>query len=517
MSISAQSEQALAGALAQWPSVVLTVCEKLGLTESSFNETVCRTVFTTVARMATTEKAVTIDMVLTEMGDDISTVAEYASLCPSPALAEYHIGKVREAEQRRNLSESVRDIGERLAKGGAVDVLAEQLKAAGEAVAVKAVASNTPRPYTTRAWDELAHIHLVPPMEIWGGWVMGAACVVFGQGGLGKSRVALNLARNQVLGLPFAGLPTAAKPLRHLFMGSENSIHRLQYDVRRMNAGLSAEQVATLGQHIRMATLEGPEDTYISMNATNAERWRLTVEAHKPDVLWVDPWGDVLEGESNSDEDARATISALRRILRGVNPEAGLCILAHSRTGASNILQAVGYDAANFGKGSKALYSAARCVWNLAPGDESEEPPLVMVHAKSNDSKKHPPLAVRLDSESMTYNVEEGFSFEQWQADLSASARGKRGPKKGTALTEEQAIEAVGDRVGTSEEVNQILRDKGATRDAAADIVKRLILDGRWDQWRPPMKNAPNYIGTPEAIRTKRKEVSAQLQRKLGV
>ena len=389
-----------------------------------------------------------------------------------------------------------------------------------EAVAVEtgeAEATNEPQPYATRAWDELAEMNLTPPMQIWGGWCMGALCVIFGQGGLGKSRVALNLARNQVLGLPFAGLPTAANPLRHLFMGSENSIHRLQYDVRRMNAGLSAEQVATLGQHISVSTLEGPDDTYISMNAANAERWKKTVEGCKPDVLWVDPWGDVLEGESNNDEDARATISALRRILRMANPEAGLGILAHSRTGASNILQAVGYDAANFGKGSKALYSAARCVWNLAPGDESEEPPLVMVHAKSNDSKKHPPIAVRLDSESMTYNLEEGFSFEQWQADLSASTRGKRGPKKGAALTEEQAIEALGDRVGTSEEVNQILRDNGATRDAAADIVRRLVLCGRWDQWRPPTKNAPNYIGPPEAIRMKRKEVSEQLQRKLGV
>jgi hypothetical protein len=354
-----------------------------------------------------------------------------------------------------------------------------------------------------------------PPTEIWGGWVLGAACAIFGQGGLGKSRLALNLARNQVLGLPFAGMPTAAQPLRHLFMGSENSIHRLQYDVRKMSGGLSAEQVATLGQHIRMATLEGPEDTYISMTATNAERWLRTVEEHKPDVLWVDPWGDVLEGEANSDEDARATISNLRRILRKVNPEAGLCILAHSRTGASNILQAVGYDAANFGKGSKALYSAMRCVWNLAPGDETEDPPLVMVHAKSNDSKRHPPLAVRLDPDTMTYSVEEGFSMEAWQADLSAKSKGKRGPKKGVDLSEEQAVDALGDESKTAGEVVQLLRDKGANRDTAKDLLQRLTLDGTWDSWRPPTKNAPTFVGAPAAIRKRKKEVADQLQRKL--
>jgi hypothetical protein len=373
------------------------------------------------------------------------------------------------------------------------------------------------RPYSTRAWDELARMHLTPPEIVWGGFALGASCVIFGQGGLGKSRLALNIARNQVLGLPFAGMDTAPRPLRHLFMGSENSIHRLQHDVRRMSAGLSAEQVALLGEHIRMATLEGPEDTFISMNAMNAARWQATLEAWPPDVLWVDPWGDVLEGEANSDEDARATISNLRRLLRKVKPEAGLCILAHSRTGANNIAQAMGYDSANFGKGSKALYSAARCVWNLAPGSESEDPPLVCAHAKCNDKPKEQPFAIRLDPETMCYNREDGFDLEAWQADLSARARGKRGPKKGPAMTEEQAVEALGDKVGTTAEVIQILRDRGANKDDAADLLKRLVLAGTWEQWRPPTKNAPTYNGPPDALKRKRTEVADKLQKKLSV
>ncbi|HOU59732.1 MAG TPA: AAA family ATPase [Kiritimatiellia bacterium] len=373
------------------------------------------------------------------------------------------------------------------------------------------------RPYSTRAWDELGRMHLVPPLEVWGGFTLGASCVIFGQGGLGKSRLALNIARNQVLGLPFAGLPTAPRPLRHLMMGSENSIHRLQYDIRKMNAGLTAEQVAMLGAHIRMATLEGPEDTYISMTVTNAARWQATLEAWPPDVLWVDPWGDVLEGEANSDEDARATISNLRRLLRKVKPEAGLCILAHSRTGASNILQAVGFDSANFGKGSKALYSAARCVWNLAPGSESEDPPLVCAHAKCNDKPKEKPFAIRLDPESMTYNREDGFDLEAWQAELSARARGRSGPKRGPTMTEEQAFEALGDKVVTITEVRQLLRGKGATRDEADDLTKRLAIDGRWEQWRPAMRHTPTYIGPPAAMQRKKTEVAELLQRKLDL
>jgi hypothetical protein len=177
----------------------------------------------------------------------------------------------------------------------------------------------------------------------------------------------------------------------------------------------------------------------------------------------------------------------------------------------------VGYDAANFGKGSKALYSTARCVWNLAPGDESDNPPLLLVHAKSNDSPKEKPFAVRLDPETMTYNREEGFDLDAWQADLSARSRGRRGPKKSPAMTEDQAADALGIKVGTSAEVIQILRDKGATRDEAKDLSARLVLAGVWEQWRPPVKNAATFIGPPDALMKKRAEVADRLQKKLKV
>lgn len=392
---------------------------------------------------------------------------------------------------------------------------------AEEAAAAQATApegADKIRPYSTRSWGDLINMPLPARVNVWGWFMLGALAVIFGQGGLGKSRVALNIARNQVLGQPFAGLPTHPEPLKHLFLSSENSIHRLQHDALMMSRGLTAEQIALLDTSIRLATLEGPEDSYISLaSPVNVERWRLTLEEYRPDVLWADPWGDVLDGEANSDEDVRATLSTLRRLLRRVNANALTVILAHSRTGAVNILQAVGYDAANFGKNSKALYSSARCVWNMAPGDESEAPPLVMAHAKTNDSQKEKPFAIRLDPETMCYNREDGFDLEAWQAELSARARGKRGPKKGPAMTEEQAAEALGDKVATSAEVIQILRDKGATKDNATDLMKRLVLAETWEQWHAPVKNGATYVGPPDALKRKRAEVAERLQKKLRV
>ncbi len=294
------------------------------------------------------------------------------------------------------------------------------------------------KPYSMRGWAELAGLNLTPPERVWGGFTLDQVGAIIGQGGLGKSRIGLNIARNQVLGLKFAGLPSGARPLKHFVMGSENSIHRLQGDIRHMNIGLTAEQIALLNDHIRLATIEGPDDSYISLaNPTNILRWQKTLESWPPDVLWVDPWGDIQAGEANNDEDARATLAMLRNLLRRVSPSASTIILAHARTGVRNIAQATGYDAANFGKGSKALFSSCRCVWNLAPGDESENPPLVCVHAKSNDGPRHPPVAIRLNPTTMMYGIESNFDIDAWTADLSSRANGKgREKKASTPLVE---------------------------------------------------------------------------------
>lgn len=304
-------------------------------------------------------------------------------------------------------------------------------EARGESIPEDSSDTKPVAPYSTRGWGELSRMMLTPQVFFWGdGFALGQLGTIFGQGGLGKSRLSLNLCRNQVLGIPFADLSTGTQPLRHLLMGSENSIHRLQNDVRLMSSGLTAEQITLLDGHIRLATLEHPEDPFITVaSPENVVRWKATLKQHSPNVLWVDPWGDVLDGEANSDEDTRRTLQALRRLLRQIDPTAALVVLAHSRTGARNIAQAVGFDAANFGKGSKALYSASRCVWNLAPADESENPPIVCFMAKNNNGPRSTPFALKLDPETMLYTKDPSFDFEGWQELVNARATGKGKPK----------------------------------------------------------------------------------------
>jgi AAA domain len=262
------------------------------------------------------------------------------------------------------------------------------------------------RGYTIKGWREVLDT-LVPPREYFFGsdffGLEQIQCII-GQGGLGKSRFALNMARNNVLQLPLCDQPTGTRPLRHLFIGSENDIHRWKIDMACMSRGLIGRELDLLEENIHVTTLEAEGDAFINLGDEDAvARWEETLERFKPDVVWVDPWGDVIDGESCSDGDIRKTLSKIIRLTRAVNPKAGVVILAHARTGRTNIEQCVGYDAPNFLKDGKALYSTSRAVVNLAPYDESEHPLIVMGFAKNNNGKKPVPIVIGLDDKTLTY------------------------------------------------------------------------------------------------------------------
>lgn len=284
--------------------------------------------------------------------------------------------------------------------------------------------------FSIRSWGEIDVMDLKPREWFWGdAFALGQMQAIFSQPGVGKSRIATNLARNQVLQIPFAGMPTGARPLRHLMIGSENSIHRLQYDIRRMNSELTQDQIRLLGDHIFLATIESAGDSYISLESPeNQSRWKATIKHFKPDVLWVDPYGDIHVGDANSDSDTRQTLSTLSRIVRSVNPETGIVLIHHARTGASNIAQATGFDAGNFGKNSKAVFSACRCVVNCAPYDETESPPVVVVCGKNNNARRFDPFRLTLDEQTMTYDAD-AVDVEAWRRDVLSAQKASKAQK----------------------------------------------------------------------------------------
>ena len=280
-----------------------------------------------------------------------------------------------------------------------------------------------------------------PPEEIWGGLRLapGQLMEVIGGSGLGKSRMMLNLAVNQVLGRDFAGLPTCRRPLKWLFYGNENGFYRFRNDLRQMLKFCSSEQRERLRGHIFLPTMARPKDVYVSFaDEENRVKLKTPRRARDAGVVVRDPWGAVIDRDELDDGDVRKTIFEIMDILAAnvEKPTAGI-ILNHSRNGARELADAAGFSAANYGKNSKAIFSVMRNVWNLRPAHIAESiTKIELIHAKCSDFQPYPPRAVDFDPRTFTYDLEPAFDHVAWQYEL------ERIKRDGSSLTSEQRTDA---------------------------------------------------------------------------
>ena len=335
--------------------------------------------------------------------------------------------------------------------------------------------------YSVRGAWEIACLDLPPLETIWNGIALSPFAIygVAGAPGRGKSRVTFDLARQQVLGRDFFGLPTLKRPLKWLIVGSENDIHRLNYEMCRfcfhaspnemtgllpmekmriaMNNGFTQAEIERLDTHIRPFTLEKPDDCYISLaDETNLMRLTQTMREEKPDVIILDPWGDLIAGEELNDRDVRGTVQSLRKCEADAKINSPCFVVCHARIGANEEAKARGMDEGNFMKNSKCLYSIARYFINVRRASFDDNPPIELVCAKNNNGVKPPPVAGKLNPETMSYEVITDHDADAWQRELENYARTQSG--RGGASVKKQVVD-IGNDVA---EILQSARDEAA-------------------------------------------------------
>ena len=158
-------------------------------------------------------------------------------------------------------------------------------------------------------------------------------------------------------------------------------------------------------------------------------------------------------------------------------------------------------------------------MFNLAPGGEEEDPPVVVACPKNNDATRPDAFALKLNTADMTYRLDPEFNLEAWLEEVRDRAKGKRSSAKAARqrVSEEDALALLRGETDTAPSVRRRLREAGATRDEADDLVKRLVDAGKWEQWRPPGRNPPVYIGPEAAMKVRREKWLDQHQPKLEV
>ena len=105
-----------------------------------------------------------------------------------------------------------------------------------------------------------------------------------------------------------------------------------------------------------------------------------------------------------------------------------------------------------------------------------------------------------------------------WTPSADQTPTTKQASRKTTVvITDEQALALLGGNAFTTYQTKATLQAYGATRDGADDIVKRLLMAGKWVSWSPSIPHPPTYIGTHEAVEKMKAEIAERAQRKLAI
>ncbi len=252
---------------------------------------------------------------------------------------------------------------------------------------------------------------------------IGERTAICGMGGVGKSRLVMQLALCCRAGHNFLGWPTQGRNLRWLFLQTENSCRRLQYDLERMLTAFTPDEQNAIKAAILFHTLEADDDGFLTLDQENAERIADAIAIANADIVVFDPLRDFGADDLNSDKYMTEALREISRITRRGNPKRIPLIIHHAGTGKVGIQKATGFDRSSFGRNSKVLFGWARALINVAPALPNDNSVIIVASGKCSNSREFEPFAARLDEDTMLYQREEDFDFEEWRRSLESSKK----------------------------------------------------------------------------------------------
>lgn len=321
----------------------------------------------------------------------------------------------------------------------------------------------------------------------------GERTVWLGQGGLGKSRLSIQLACCCTLGHDFLGIETRGKGQRWLFLQTENGMRRLKYDLEHMQQGYSLSEWQHIQSHVFFHTLEGDEDGVILLNEkehfVRAGELILRVDA---DVVVVDPLRDSHGGDLNGDQEMTCATRNLTRLAKvGGRTDRVLLVLHHALTGKAGAGKATGFDRSSFGRNSKVLQGWTRAQINIAPGSAENSDVLVIASGKNNNFKEFQPFAIELDSRTMSYQVKPDFDMEAWQAEITGTKKGMKNAGEDDIFA---LLRAAGGRLEKKKLIEQGRAKTGRGEQHVRKVITAMAEAGKVRDEEEPRPNKPAAI-----------------------
>lgn len=307
-----------------------------------------------------------------------------------------------------------------------------------------------------------------------------------GVGGLGKTRLVLWLVISQILSLEWCGLKVAGAPQKVAIFSTENGIKRWKKDLMMIFKALTPDQQAAVESNLRILALTPDEPGDLNLGDEEVRGClRNTLTALTPGIVVFDPLSDMLDGDENKTCDMKKSLGLLRGVTRQACPTAAVIVIHHARSGAQNISQAgSNFNAGNFGRGSKALYSSVRCEIQLVPRDDKDETKLVVMCGKANDVPKFAPRAITFDPSTYRYSVEEDFDIDGWRDDVNGHRRKEAGVTIGELVAAVRELTAATSEDASMAQIVESLSYAGASRRTIQRVVKDAVTKGVSARWQ---------------------------------
>ena len=267
-----------------------------------------------------------------------------------------------------------------------------------------------------------------------------------GPGGIGKSRMVLQLAACCVLGRKFLDLETRAAGKRWLILQTENSNRRIRSDIEKLIKGLelSDAEVRAFDRSLMFHTIERENDAFLDLGeAKILEDVEAAIFDCSPDFVVLDPLNTFTSGDLNSDRDCRAVLMAISQAVKKGNPARVPFVVHHSLTGKAGASKAVGWDRGSYGRNSKVLHAWVRSQWNLAAADPDDESKLILACGKNNNGKPFEEIGVVYDEEVGVYRIDGDFDAERYREAIGADGK-RRKPGLGRQYAADDILECLG-------------------------------------------------------------------------
>jgi len=220
---------------------------------------------------------------------------------------------------------------------------------------------------------------------------------------------------------------------------------------------------------VKFHTVENDTDAFVNLDSPEAvANIFAAIKLYEPDVVVIDPLNDFAFGDLNKDADMKMTLQTLSRVCRKGNPKRAIVVLHHALTGKAGAAKAIGYDRASFGRNSKALYAWTRAQINLAPVDADSNDRLIVACGKCSNGPEFETFAVRLNGDTMIYEVDSTVDVSQWGKDITGS-------KDTTPLMNPSRVSELCLVTGSSKSTlsKAIMDDCGCVRQSTYRFIKR--------------------------------------------